>query len=168
MENDMKAGTSGRLVVLFAATLGLIVAGCASVSDNLKAEIIPPELDLFQDSEIGGAAVHVSGGIPVKYRVSIKNPSSETITLYQLALQSIGEGAYTLEPTQRPFKTAILPNHEETVELWAPALASDSILGVNGPVTIRAVAFFHTDLGSFQQVYIRQVNDTLRGQRSPQ
>lgn len=164
----MRAGTSGRLVVLIAAALGLVVAGCASVNDNLKAEIIPPELALFQDSEVGQAAIHVEGGIPVKYRVSIRNPSSETITLYQLALQSVGAGAYTLEPTQRPFKTEILPNHEAIVELWAPAIASDTILGVNGPVTIRAVAYFHTDLGSFQQIYIRQVNDTLRGRTSQQ
>lgn len=164
----MKAGTSGRLVVLFAAALGLIVAGCASVNDNLKAEIIPPELDLFQESEVGGVAIHVEGGISVKYRVSIRNPSSETITLYQIALQSVGPGAYTLEPTQRPFKTEIRPNQEATVELWAPARASDTILGVNGPVTIRAVAFFKTDLGSFREIYIRQVNDSLRGQPRPQ
>lgn len=155
------------LVVLISATAGLILTGCASVSDNLQADIIPPEFMLSQLGNVGAAAEHVEGGLPVKYRVSIRNPSSETITLTQLSMNSVGAGAYTLPHTQRPFKLVIAPNHEESVEFWAPAQASDSILGVNGPVTIRTVAYFKTDMGSFQKIYVGQVQDGMT-EKKPQ
>src|SRR5512140_3806360 len=91
------------LLVLIAATAGLIAAGCTSARDNLQADIIPPQFTLSQVSGVGPAAEHVDGGVPVKYKVTIANPSSETITLTQLTMNTVGAGAYTLLPTQQPF-----------------------------------------------------------------
>ena len=53
-----------------------------------------------------------------------------------------------------------------TIKLWAPAQVEQTISGPNGPVTVRTIAYFHTRLGSFQKIYITELNDGMGGQPS--
>lgn len=150
---------------LVVAVLSLtLVAGCASTRSesglgNAKVAVIKPQIEIAQISSIPPAARHVQGGIPIRYAVRVGNRSAETITLKSVNVQSVGVGAYDVESTSRPFTTKIQPDQNETVEFWVPASVSIStIIGANGPVTLRAVLYFDSPVGQFQEVVIRQVN----------
>ncbi|HVT46074.1 MAG TPA: hypothetical protein VMT00_16990 [Thermoanaerobaculia bacterium] len=146
--------------------LTLFAFSCSS--NNIPVQLTPPQFQVRQVSTVGHVARHIAGDIPVQFSIDVMNPSAETITLYQIRLDTLGMGAYTLRPTQKPFNTSILPDHVETVELWAPAIAENTIVGLNGPVTLRGVAYFRTQYGSFQHIFIQQLNDGNRGQRDPE
>ena len=49
-------------------------------------------------------------------------------------------------------------NGEPPVEFWAPASIDDpTILGANGPVTIRLTLYYETAAGTFQSIVVQQV-----------
>jgi hypothetical protein len=146
------------------AVLALSLSGCASTrSDsglgNAKVPVVKPQIDIAQISSIPTAARHVQGGIPIHYAVRVGNRSADTITLKSVNVQSVGVGAYDVASTSRPFTRKIQPDQNETVEFWVPASISiDTIMGANGPVTLRATLYFDSPVGQFQEVVIRQVN----------
>ncbi|HEU4522528.1 MAG TPA: hypothetical protein VFT12_11025 [Thermoanaerobaculia bacterium] len=142
----------------------VVVVGCSSTrSDSglgrTKVDIIKPEIDIAQISSLPTAARHVQGGIPVHYALRVGNRSAETITLKSVQVQSVGMGAYDVATTSRPFTTKIQPDQFEIVEFWVPANVSTStIVGANGPVTLRATVYFDSPVGQFQEIVVRQVN----------
>ena len=101
----------------------------------------------------------------MSFQVEILNRSKEVIHLKRIEAQSVGQGAYTVQNTSRPFDTAIAPGQIARVEFWAPTMLENTISGANGPVTLRVIAYFGTDRGDFREVYIRNVNDPLSTQR---
>ena len=71
---------------------------------------------------------------------------------------------YTAD-TIKPFETAIAAASHEDVELSAGAFVeSNSVVGANGPVTLRLILFFDSPKGPFQHVVVQQVNDRLTGE----
>lgn len=149
------------LLVVAALTFAVSCSSMRSDSGlgNTKVSIIKPEIDIAQISSVPQAARHVEGGIPVHFAMRVANRFGETITLKSVNLQSVGVGAYDVASTSRPFKTKIQPDQEETVEFWVPAnVGMSTIVGANGPVTLRATLYFDSPVGQFQEVIIRQVN----------
>ena len=74
---------------------------------------------------------------------------------------SMGYGAYDVPSVSRPFKTLVQPDHTEVVDFWVPAnIQYSSMVGANGPVTLRVVAQFDSPVGQFQQIVVQQVNAT--------
>jgi hypothetical protein len=130
-----------------------LAAGCASSASGPQ-----PEIELAQTSVVADAARHVTGGMPVQFRISIRNTLATPITLKRVELQSVGGGAYTLAPVSRTFDQVIAVGGVQTIDLWGPATAEQTISGANGPVTIRATAQFDAPGGSFQTVVMRQVH----------
>ena len=58
-----------------------------------------------------------------------------------------------------PFKTVVQPGQTETVQFWAAAnVGSTSLVGANGPVTLRVTAQFDSPMGQFQEIVVQQVN----------
>ena len=47
----------------------------------------------------------------------------------------------------------------EIVEFWAPARTGLSLVGANGPVTLRVTTEFDSAVGKFQQIVTQVVND---------
>jgi len=140
----------------------LFLAACASSSS--RAPVPEPEIQLEQLSTVAPAAVHNSGAITLQYRVTIHNVADTTLTLRHVDLNSIGSGAYDLAPTSRAFTLQIPPGHTESVQFWTSGSIGDpTILGANGPVTIRVVAGFDSPAGSFQSVVTQQVHATPIG-----
>jgi hypothetical protein len=142
----------------------LIFAGCASMQSDsglggAKVDIAKPELLIQQLSSVPVAARHVEGGIPVQYSLRVLNHAGEPITLKQVSIVSMGYGAYNVNQTSRPFKTLVQPNQTEIVQFWVPAyIANASLVGANGPVTLRVVAQFDSPVGQFQEIVVQQVN----------
>lgn len=152
-----------RLVRLVAPLLLLTVVSCSSMKSdsglgNAKVKLTRPEIALTQLSVVPSAARHVDGGLPIQYRLRVANRAGEPITLKQVTLQTMGSGAYTVDPTSRPFAETIQPDQYTTVEFWVPAQAEDTIMGANGPVTVRAIAQFDSPQGQFTQTVVQQVN----------
>lgn len=144
----------------------LLVAACASMrSDSGKgranAEVPLPDLQIRQLSSVPSAARHVEGGIPVEYSLAVQNRAAQPITLKRVSVVSMGYGAYDVESTTHPFETVVQPAQTETVEFWVPAnIQNASVVGANGPVTLRITAQFDSPLGQFQEVVVQQVNAT--------
>ena len=157
-----------RSLVLMSLAFSLlfILAGCAT--KNARVKLIPPQLEIRQLGGQAMAARHADGGLPVHYVVRVHNPSAETIELERINLSSVGYGAYELDSTSRPFKQSIAPGTTEQVEIWTSAVGSGTVIGVNGPVTLRITAFFDSAVGSFKETYTQQVNTDLAPLPKPQ
>jgi hypothetical protein len=144
----------------------LVFTACASMQSDsglggAKVDIAKPELLIQQLSTVPVAARHIEGGIPVQYSLRVLNHAGEPITLKQVSVVSMGYGAYNVTQTSRPFKTLIQPDHTEAVQFWVPAYIDNaSLVGANGPVTLRVVAQFDSPVGQFQQIVVQQVNAT--------
>ena len=150
-----------KSLVIFAVVL---LAGCSSMQSDsglgaAKVALTKPDILLTQISTIPAAARHVEGGLPVQYRLQVGNRSAEKITLKRVTLVSMGVGAYDVPSTSRPFSTEIQPDQAQIVEFWVPANVSNAtIIGANGPVTLRATLQFDSAVGQFQETVVQQVN----------
>jgi hypothetical protein len=149
---------------LLAVSLLLFAACSSSSSKSAKAPVTSPEIRIVQTRGIPPAARHIAGSIPVRYAVRVTNRATEPITIRNIAAQSIAEGAYELRPTTLPFNEQIAPGAHGDVEFWADAVVTNpSMLGANGPVTLRLIVHFDSPKGGFDEVVVRQVNETGSG-----
>ncbi|MEO5760049.1 MAG: hypothetical protein ABIQ51_24710 [Mesorhizobium sp.] len=154
-----------RLEAAAVLMVAFTVAGCASMKSDsgqgqTKVDIIRPEVTLSQLSSVPAAARHSDGGLPIKFRVRVSNRSMEEITLKNLTLVSMGRGAYDVEQTSRPFSMTVKPDGTDTADFWVPAVADSTILGANGPVTMRVIAHFDSPIGQFDEIVVQQVSGT--------
>lgn len=125
-----------------------------------NAEVALPGLEIRQISAVPSAASHVEGGLPVQYAFLVQNRAGQPITLKRVNLVSMGYGAYDVQASM-PFKTVVQPGQTEMVQFWAAAnVGNTSLVGANGPVTLRVTAQFDSPMGQFQEVVVQQVNAT--------
>lgn len=145
--------------VLVAASL-FVLAACAS--KPATTPVTRPEVTIVQTRGVVPAARYESGPITVKYAVRVANKAGQPITLKRIVAQSLGMGAYTLSSTSRPFNATIAPDGYQDVEFWANAVAEPStVVGANGPVTLRLILHFESAAGPFEDVVVQQVNDQV-------
>ena len=142
---------------LFAIALFI---GCASAAPQQKsAPLNEPEIHVSQLSNISDAARHITGGISVQYRVDVANRAKEAITIKRIDIVSLGSGAYTLRPTSNPFDARLNPGEATALQFWAPAVIDDpTIIGANGPVTLRLTVQYDTPAGTTQSIVVQQVH----------
>jgi len=144
----------------------VVLSSCASMkSDSGKGSAgvkIPlPDMQIQQLSTVPGAARHIEGGLPIQFALAVQNHAGGPITLKQVNVVSMGYGAYDVPSTSRPFKALIQSDQTQIVDFWVPAnIQTASLVGANGPVTLRVTAFFDSPEGQFQQVVVQQVNAT--------
>ena len=148
------------------AVLALSLGACASMqSDSGKGRaavaVADPDVQIRQISSLPIVAQHVEGGIPVQYELRIRNNAAHDITLKQITIQSMGYGGYDVGPVSRPFSMTVQPAAIEAVQFWVPAnIENASLVGANGPVTLRLTTSFDSPVGQFQRVSVQQVNAT--------
>ncbi len=136
------------------AALFLLAIACSTASSGPQ-----PDIQLAQLSNVGDAARHMTGGVSVQYQLSIHNTTSDALRIRRVDLQSVGMGAYSLPATTRAFDVALAPGETRTIDLWGAAVIdAATIVGANGPVTIRAVVQFDAPSRQFQSVVVQQVN----------
>ncbi len=106
---------------------------------------------------------NMSGALPVEYRIAVHNNANVPLTIKRVDISSIGVGAYSLEPIPKPFDAAVAPATTGAVEFWASGNIGDpTIIGANGPVTLRVVVLFDSPAGQFQKVITAQVHTKLQ------
>ena len=144
--------------------VALFTLACASMNSDsglgrATVSLAKPDILIEQVSSVPAVARHVEGGIPVRYQLRVENKSKEPITMKSVTVNSMGYGAYRVETTSRPFQTVVAPDNFQVVEFWVPAFIDNaSIMGANGPVTLRLAVQFDSPVGQFQEVVTRQVN----------
>jgi hypothetical protein len=142
----------------------LLVAACASMKSDsgrgrANVEVPLPDLQIRQTSSVPSAAAQVTGGLPIQYALAVQNRAGQPITLKNVSIVSMGYGAYDVAQSSHPFKTVIQPAQTEVVQFWTAAnISNPSLVGANGPVTLRVTAQFDSPLGQFQEVVVQQVN----------
>lgn len=146
-----------------ASVVLVIVAACSSSSgfsdSPSSAKIAKPEILLVQTSSVPIAARHSDGMLSIHYALRVENRAAEAITLRQVTVQSVSEGAYYVNPTSKPYNLAIEPKQKEEVEFWVAAQPAGSIVGANGPVTLRVTCQFDSPSGKFQHIVMQRVNE---------
>jgi hypothetical protein len=143
-----------------AVVLFVVAAGCASGGgDTSSTPSTRPEILLVQTSELPPAARFTDGALTVHYALRVENRAGAPITLRQVTLQSISEGAYNVSPTSKPFDVTIGPAQREEIEMWVTASPGRSLVGANGPVTMRVTCNFDSANGKFQEIAVRRVNE---------
>jgi hypothetical protein len=143
-----------------------VLSSCASMQSDsgkgsLNVNIPKPDMQIQQLSSVPVAARHIEGGLPIQYALAVQNHAGGPITLKQVTIVSMGYGAYDVPSTSRPFKAVIQPDQTQVVDFWVPAnIKTTSLVGANGPVTLRVMATFDSPDGQFQQMIVQQVNAT--------
>jgi len=97
----------------------------------------------------------------------VRTPATETIALKRVDFSTIGQGAYIVPGASRPFNKEIPADQTIELQTWVPAESQGSIIGNNGPVTMRVTAFFGSDLGQFRKVYTINMNTDLNPNPKP-
>lgn len=135
----------------------LVLAACAS-QVKPTASLPDPPVAIEQLSSVSLAARNITGGITLHYLVRVQNVAGQPVTLRRIDMNSIGYGSYSVDQTSRPFNVTIDPQKQAEVEIWTSGQIVDaSLTGANGPVTLRAVLWFDSPVGSLQTVVIQQV-----------
>jgi hypothetical protein len=142
----------------------LIVSGCSTMQSDsgkgrAKVAVPEPALQIQQLSTVPSAAQHIEGVLPVQYALQVVNNAAEPITLKQVSVVSMGYGAYNVPQTSQAFKSVIEPQQSQVVDFWVGAnIKTTSLVGANGPVTLRVTAIFDSPDGQFQKIVVQQVN----------
>jgi hypothetical protein len=157
-----------KLVRMFLPLLASAAIAACSTIDNAEVDLIPPEIALRQLGGPGLAGSQVTGAISVNMRLTVRNPSMETITLKRVDFATIGQGAYAVANVSRPFGKTIGPDQTIELDTWVPADSEGSIIGNNGPVTMRVTAFFDSEVGQFRKVYTINMNTDLNPNPKPE
>jgi hypothetical protein len=143
-----------------AAVAVLVLAGCASSSDSTDTNPTKPGILLVQTSNIPAAARHTDGPLTIHYAMRVENNALETIKLRQVTVQSVSEGAYYVAPTSKPYDLSIDAKQRQEVEFWVTARPGGSVVGANGPVTLRVTCVFESATGEkFQHIVMQRVNE---------
>lgn len=149
------------IVVLLASAL---LTACATRS---KVQVTRPEVELVQLVGPGDVAMG-SGPMQIQFGLRVANRASEPITLRRVELSSVGTGAYVLRREFHPFNQLIRPEQYEDVTFWARGYVFGRRFDPSRePVTVRAILYFDSPDGSFQQIVqknLDQFGGPTRGQ----
>ncbi|MFN2442722.1 MAG: hypothetical protein ABR517_08565 [Thermoanaerobaculia bacterium] len=134
--------------------LGLAIAtlGCASAG-QMPADLLPPEIDMVQFGDYS-FSLQYAGPTSILFEVAITNKSSEMITIRQLKLASVGTGAYVLRRDPHFLNKDIPPGETLVTRINVPAYAQGGATGSREPVTVRGTAYFDSEYGPFQRVFL--------------
>jgi hypothetical protein len=143
-----------------------LTTGCKTSRGTGLASIPEPDVVIAQMSSVASVARHVTGGTPVQLIMQITNNAAQPITLKRVQAQTVGQGAYTItegmsDNSAHPFDVLIPPTATRSVTFWVSAIANDTILGTNGPVTLRMIANFDSPAGKFRSIVVQQVHDSV-------
>lgn len=132
--------------------LALLTISCSS-GGRMPADLLPPEIEMVQFGDYS-FALQYSGPTSITFQVSITNKSSEMITIRQLQLASVGTGAYVLRRDPHFLNKDIPPGETLVATINVPAFAQGGNTGSREPVTVRGTAYFDSEYGLFQRVFL--------------
>jgi hypothetical protein len=134
----------------------VVLAGCATQSAGPAGE--DPEMTIYQLSNVASVARNDQGPLSVQFALEVRNRGKEPLHLARVTVQSIGYGAYELPSHSQGFDDLIPAGQSSTVKFWASGYTNPSVVGANGPVTLRVSAEFGPDGNHYQRTVVQTVN----------
>jgi hypothetical protein len=162
----MKRLDRARSCALLAlAGFALLAAACSTGRANGDGNRLRPDIAIEQ--LVGPAQLGYPGGrVDIQYEVRVGNRAAEPITLRRIEVSSIGGGAYRLRHESYPFNATLQANQQGSIQFWAHALQSGpTFRGSNEPVTLRAILYFDSPSGKFQQIVMQSLGQFDDGPR---
>ncbi len=140
-----------------ASVLALVALAACSSSHGPDTRIRP---EIHLEQAVGPADLGYPGGsIQVQYEVQITNHAQEPITLRRIEVRSMGGGAYRLRPEAYPFNEKVTAGNFVAVRFWAHAFQAGAFgRGSTEPVTLRAILYFESPTGSFQEILLKELS----------
>jgi hypothetical protein len=136
-----------------AIALALLFVACASNS-GMYSSADNGGVAVSLDQVAGGSDMfYFRGAVNVQYRLTIENPTNDTITLRRIRLDTVGRGAYALRTGSTPISATVAPRSTVTIPLSAWGQSAGGFIRSTEPVTLRGVAMFDSPHGSFQSVF---------------
>ena len=147
---------------ILAGALLTLATACASSN----APVPRPVIEMFQlrgPSDL--AYTRGQNTMDAYFGFRIRNEAQEPITLRRIDLQSMGDGGYYLRREDQAFNNAIPAGAtaEATMRARAAYSVTSSGTASREPVTVRAVVYFETPKGSFQQIVMRNIEQFTTG-----
>lgn len=125
----------------------LLAAACATSAPT--ANTTQPQITIEQlpASEF---QVENQGAVSMAYKMTVRNPSSEAVTLKRVDMKTVGRSPYLLRETPNDFNETIAPGAESvvTLQMWAIPRAEKS-----KNVWVHGVAHFEKAGGNFDTVF---------------
>jgi hypothetical protein len=140
-------------VSLLLLTLVACASGNTTAEDNSRVDV-----EIAQISDVPPAARFEQGPISLQFALRATNNDAAPVTLKRVTIASQSEGAYHVGPYSTPFNVTIATGERQEVTFFAPGQTGQSLVGANGPVTLRVTTEFDSPTGKFQQVMTRVVN----------
>ena len=133
----------------------LLIAGCATsnVSDL-------PEVDLqIEQLPDSGFAVEDRGAVSIAYQISVRNRSTDVLTLRKVEMQTSGRSPYTLRNEPVTFNETIEPGKDvvTTFTMWSYSREQRS--NIRRVVWVSGVAYFDSAKGNVKKVFTQSFRE---------
>jgi hypothetical protein len=136
----------------------LIAAGCRSYTGE-EDSTNDFSFDILQAKEV--PVVSGQTRVDVPFSITIGNKTNTPVKVENIGIQSFEAGDYQIPFRSRPYETVIQPGQKATVEFWANAIVTDSLLGTTQPLTIRTMIDFSSAEGNRHEVFVRGINGVV-------
>ena len=138
-----------------AAAAAVLAFACASQSGP---KITPPTIEIEQ--EVGPYELNYPvGPIDLRYGFQITNNWSQPITVIRVNLSTSNPagGAYALRRDYYNVRETIAPGQSRVVTVWAKGYSWGRGPREAEPVSLRAILYFETPVGSYQRVVMTEL-----------
>jgi hypothetical protein len=134
----------------------VLLAGCGS--SNLASNSGPNVTLRLEQVNTPPDVFYFSGPVSIQYRVTINNPTDQSLTLSRLELETLGPGAYSVHTSATPMNLKVAPNATTSYMISVWGRARGGYLTAGEPVTMRVIAYFQGPSGSFVRMFNQNIS----------
>ena len=134
----------------------LFIAGCATTN----APDLLPEVDLqIEQLPDSGFAVEDRGAVSIAYQMTVRNRSTDVLTLRKIEMQTSGRSPYTLRNEPVTLNETIEPGKEvvATFTMWGYPREQRS--DIRRVVWVSGVAYFDSEKGSVKKAFTQSFRE---------
>lgn len=142
------------------SALLLTLLGCASGAGGIGR----PDIEVLR---LSVPRANPGAQFSVLVTLSIRNHSSEVMTVRRVDLSSAGIGPFDVGPSTENFELRIEPNASGLLEVWAQARPGQSdVGGEEGTLLLRGVVYYDDATGSHRAVFSQRTATTVAPARA--
>lgn len=134
----------------------LLVVACASSSTDLRSHDVEVQVEQLPDA---GFAVEDRGAVSIAYQMTVKNRSSDPITLRRIEMRTSGNSPYTLRDTPAELNETIAPGAEATVPFTMWSYPREQRSGARKIVSVNGTAHFETASGTLRKEFAQSFRE---------
>jgi hypothetical protein len=142
------------------ALLLLLSFACASGSgqSGRTRNASTEDFDVAIEQANAPMTMPAHGSADLRFVITVKNRTAAPWTIERVALQSMGNGTFSIPVRTREFDRVLAPGAEEQLEFWATAELKDDPILARAPITMRATLTVKNDAGRRQEEFLQRIN----------